>query len=70
VAGDDGGDCGASVFVTHTSAFSRRIAPELCLYPSPQKRARRYPERGAGATPRGERGMPGAGCTRSRVREV
>jgi hypothetical protein len=43
----------------------------------PPKEERRYPKKGAalpqegsGATPRGERGMPGARCTRSRVREV
>jgi hypothetical protein len=37
-----------------------RIAPELCRNLSPRNRGR-------GATPRGERGMPGARCTRSRA---
>ena len=41
-------------------AFSRRIAPELCMNVSPKR----------GATLRGERGMPGARCTRSLVRSV
>jgi hypothetical protein len=40
-------------------AFSRRDASELCLNDPPNE----------GVTPR-ERGMPGARCTRSRVREV
>ena len=39
----------------YTSAFSRRKAPELCKNLSP---------------PRGERGMPGARCTRSLMRKV
>src|ERR1700722_8661188 len=43
----------------HTSAIPRRIAPELCINDRPDK--------GRGATPRGERGMPGARCTRSRA---
>ena len=42
-------------------AFPRRDAPELLLNLSPR-------DRGSGATPSGERGMPGARCTRSRVR--
>jgi hypothetical protein len=43
----------------HIFAFSPRVAPELCMYFPPNK--------GRGATPRGERGMPGARCTRSRA---
>ena len=46
----------------HSFAFSRRESPELCLNVSPNK--------GRGAPLRRERGMPGARCTRSRVREV
>ena len=42
-----------------TFAFPRHHAPELCLNDPPK--------RGRGATPRGERGMPGARCTRSRA---
>jgi hypothetical protein len=54
-------DCFAALAMTakHTFAFPRRVAPELLLDPSPDK--------GRGATPRGERGMPGARCTRSRA---
>jgi hypothetical protein len=44
----------------YDSTFSRRDAPELCVNDPPNE--------GRGATPRGERGMPGARCTRSRVR--
>jgi hypothetical protein len=62
VARDDDRECGMSVFIKHTSAFPRRDAPELCMNLSPNK--------GRGATPRGERGMPGARCTRSRVCKV
>ena len=40
----------------------RRIAPELCINDPPKERAWRYPK--------GERGMPGARCTRSLVRKV
>jgi hypothetical protein len=43
-------------------AFSPRVAPELGLDSPPNK--------GRGATPRGERGMPGARCTRSRACRV
>jgi hypothetical protein len=50
----------------HTSAFPRRESPELCLYASP-KEGVALPSEGSGATPRGERGMPGARCTRSRA---
>ena len=46
----------------YASAFPRRDAPEVCWNPSPDK--------GRGRYPKGERGMPGARCTRSRVREV
>jgi hypothetical protein len=44
-------------------AFPRRDAPELLLNLSPR-------DRGSGATPSGERGMPGARCTRSRACRV
>src|SRR6185437_1262151 len=51
--------CAASGARKHNSAFPRRIAPELCMYLSPK--------RGRGRYPKGERGMPGARCTRSRA---
>jgi hypothetical protein len=46
----------------YSFALPRRIAPELCMNDPPNK--------GRGRYPKGERGMPGARCTRSRVREV
>jgi hypothetical protein len=53
-------DCFASLAMTarYNSAFPPRDAPELMQVFSP-RRARRYPK--------GERGMPGARCTRSRA---
>ncbi len=44
----------------HIIAFPPRVAPELLLNFSPEME-------GVGATPSGERGMPGARCTRSRA---
>jgi hypothetical protein len=48
----------------YTSAFSRRDAPELCRN-DPPKEGVALPQEGAGATPRRERGMPGAHRARS-----
>ncbi len=39
VAGDDGEECSASVFIKHTFAFPRRVAPELCLNVPPKEGA-------------------------------
>jgi hypothetical protein len=43
-------------------AFSRRESPELCMNLPPHG--------GRGRYPKGERGMPGARCTRSRACNV
>jgi hypothetical protein len=67
-AGDDSRRCGASVFITHIRILATYFARVVPVSFAPKWRAWRYPEKGAGATLRRERGMPGAGCTRSRVR--
>ena len=53
---------GRAMTARYTFVFPRRESPELCLNDPPNK--------GRGATPRGERGMPGARCTRSRACRV
>jgi hypothetical protein len=45
----------------HNFAISPRVSRKVC-----QRRSALF-ERGRGATPRGERGMPDARCVRSRV---
>jgi hypothetical protein len=52
-----------ALIFTYVSAFPRHDAPELCMYALPRNGE-------SGATLSRERGMPGARCTRSRVREV
>jgi hypothetical protein len=59
------------VFIKYGFAISPRDAPEFCSNVSPFSiESAVPPKRGAGATPKGERGKPGARCTRGRVREV
>jgi hypothetical protein len=54
---------------TNAASRSRRaMRPSFALTSRPSRsRAQCCPKRGAGATPRGERGKPGARCTRSRA---